>query len=107
LEEAVRASFLLDYPRQKGTLRQHLKAARRSSDLFEKAKIPRGFESWVTHFLKLRTGESITHQEILAYCTLYSIHLSPLQIDTIMAMDRAASAAISEILKEESGNGGN
>jgi len=78
----------------------------RRNELLEQCETPPGFEAWMDHFLQLRTGENITHQEIVAFCSLYSIRMLPIEVSAILAMDRAASSTISEIMKEDNASTG-
>lgn len=110
LEEAVRGRFLLDFPRKGGSsLRATLETVERTTGIHDEqldiTEIPVGFESWYTHFLSLRTGERITYTDVIAYQEVTGMHLNPMELAAVMAMDRAASSAVAEVLKENA-NGG-
>lgn len=68
--------------------------------------VPEGFGYILNHYLKLRTGDTLTYLEIQAYCNLQGIVLSPMEIDAIMELDKVANSVIGEIMKEGVGNGG-
>ncbi len=61
--------------------------------------MPKGFESWFVHFMALRQGERITYADIDAYQRVTGVRLNPVELAAVFAMDRAASAVVSEVLK--------
>lgn len=68
--------------------------------------VPDGFGYLLEHFLKLRTGESLTYLEMQAYCSMTGVFLSPLEIDAIMHLDKVANSVIDAVLKEGENDGG-
>jgi len=50
--------------------------------------------------MEIRRGEMITFSDIKAYEDVVGIKLTPVEISAILAMDKAASSAIAEIMKE-------
>ena len=107
MEEAIRGRFYLDFPRKSGdSLRATLETVERTTGIHDEqldvTDIPEGFESLYLHFLSLRTGERITYTEIANYQAVTGVRLNPIQLAAIMSMDRAASSAIAEAIKENS-----
>lgn len=86
------------------SLRATLEQVERASGIrdpqLETCEIPEGFESWVRRYFEMRTGEGVTYADIRAYEEVNMTKLTPVEVAGILAMDRAASAAIAEILKD-------
>lgn len=77
-----------------------------SDERLKPIPVPDGFGYLLEHFLKLRTGESLTYLEMQAYCSMTSVFLSPLEIDAIMRLDKVANSVIDAVLKEGDNDGG-
>jgi hypothetical protein len=65
--------------------------------------IPEGFECWYRRFLDIRTGEGLTYADVAAYSKVSGVDLSPVEVTALFEMNKAASAVISEITKENMG----
>jgi hypothetical protein len=89
------------------SLRQHLETVERTTGIhdpeLDEPEIPEGFESWFIRFMELRKGESVSYADLDAYQRITGCRLSSVEVQAIFAMDRAASSAIAEIMKETSG----
>jgi hypothetical protein len=66
-------------------------------------EIPHGFESWFARYLSLRTGDGVSWQDIDSYERVQGTKLTPVEIEGIFAMERAASSVIAQIIAENAG----
>ena len=94
----------LEYPQRNGTtLREHLEQVERQTGhrdpLLDSVQVPEGGEWIWTIYWRLRKEQSLSYQDIDAFCRVTGEQLATWEVEALFAMDQAVTGYIGEITR--------